>query len=131
MWRALQIVFCFSWVIFLQNYSLLSGSRRNPVWSHKQMGKCLTTSRLTQCQEKAQTQCFGDKAHEAMLQVASTERTVSGGCFRRLLWMLQKKIKYWLYTLFSGFSEGGGEREGWLIYLLNAEIAPSSSHRRL
>lgn len=54
------------------------------------------------------------------LQVESTERTVSGGCFRRLLWMLQKKIKYWLYTLSSGFSE-----EGWgmgrLVDLLNAK----------
>lgn len=55
------------------------------------------------------------------LQVESTERTVSGGCFRRRLWMLQKKIKYWLYKLSSGFSEGGGEWEGWLVYLLNAK----------
>ena len=61
----------------------------------------------------------------------STERTVSGGCFRRLLRMLQKKIEYWLHTLSSGFSEGGGEWEGWMVYLLSAETGLSSSYRQL
>lgn len=78
------------------------------------MGKCLT-SRLSQRQAKAQTR--DSEIRHVRLQVESAERTVSGGCFCRLLWMLQKKIKYWLYTLFSGFSEGGwGSRKaGWFI----------------
>lgn len=50
MWKALQIVFWFIWVVFLQNKSLLVGSRRNPAWRQKQMGKCLTTSRLSRGQ---------------------------------------------------------------------------------
>lgn len=109
MWRVLQIVFCFSRVIFLQNYS---PSRRNPVSSHKQMGKCLTTSRLTQCQEKAHMRRFRDKAPRGyrwrgLFQVVAS--TGSSGCCR--------KTPNTGYTLFPVvLVRGVGHRKvGWFI----------------
>lgn len=65
MWKTLQIVCCFSQVIFFQKNSLLSGFRRNPLWSQNQMRKCLTTCRVLSARRKVHTQLFGDKAQEA------------------------------------------------------------------
>lgn len=129
MWKALQTAFCFSQVIFIQKNSLLSGFRRNPSWSQIQMGKCLTTCRVLSASRKAQ--CSNLETRLRRLQVEISERAAPGSCLHRLFWMLQKKMKYRLYTLCSGFTEWGGEWEGCLVYLLNAEIALSCSSREL
>lgn len=129
MWKTLQIVFCFSQVIFFQNNSLLSGFRKNPLWSQNQMGKCLITCRVLSARRKPKRSYLETRLMR--LQVENSERAGPGSCFHRLFWMLQKKIKYRLYTLCSGFSEWGGEWEGCLVYLLGAEIALSCSYREL
>lgn len=129
MWKTLQIVFCFSQVIFFQNNSLLSGFRKNPLWSQNQTGKCLTTCRVLSARRKPKRSYLETRL--VRLQVENSERAGPGSSFHRLFWMLQKKIKYRLYTLCSGFSEWGGEWEGCLVYLLRAEIALSCSYREL
>lgn len=94
MWKTLQVVFCFSRDIFFQKNSLLSGFRRNPLWSQNQMGKCLTPCRVLSVRRKPKCSYLETRMR---LQVENSERAAPGSCSHRLFWMLQKKIKYRLY----------------------------------
>lgn len=93
------------------------------------MGKYLTTCRVLRARRKPQYSYLETKLMK--LQVENIKRAAPGSCFHRLFWMLQKKIKYKLYTFCSAFTEWGGEWEGCSVYLLNAEIALSCCYREL